>query len=204
MTVKIFWHIAWLGLLLPFSFASAQQTQPKHPSSAATNAGGAAKREAATEVARLGKMIVGTWDLSGTSEASTERPKVRHDTGRSIIKYGPGRLSLMEDFRMHGDSGELFAIGTFWWDAQAHGFRTMFCETRDPSGCSVYDGLGHWEGANLVNRWVFEDNGKRTVTKQVVEEATPNEFIATFYNGDGDATLKKSYTYKHTRTAQAQ
>lgn len=149
-------------------------------------------------------MIVGTWDLSGTSEPSAERPKVRHDTGRSVIQYGPGRLSLMEDFRMHGDSGDLYAMGTFWWDAQAHGFRTMFCETRDPSGCSVYDGLGHWEGTNLVNRWEFESNGKKTVTKQVVEEATPNEFIATFYNGDSDATLKKSYTYKHARAARAQ
>ncbi|HKW89419.1 MAG TPA: hypothetical protein VJN21_11760 [Candidatus Acidoferrales bacterium] len=67
----------------------------------------------------------------------------------------------------------------------------------------MYNGLGHWEGANLVNRWEFEANGKKTISKQVVGGATPDGFIATFYDGDSDATLMKSHTFKHTKAGPA-
>jgi len=200
--MKILRQVAWLAVLWPLSFGWAQQDSAKNAANAADKTV-AAQNEAAAQVEKLGRMVAGTWELEGVSEPSAERPKVRHDTGRSVITYGPGRRSLTEDFRSHGDTGEIVATGTFWWDAQAHGYRTMFCETRDPSGCSVYDGLGHWEGAKVVNRWEFERNGKKTISKQVIETATAQTFIATFYDGDSDATLKQTYTWKHTRVTQA-
>jgi hypothetical protein len=102
----------------------------------------AASEEAPIE--KLGRMIVGTWAIDATSEPREAGSKAGKDFGKSVIRFGPGKLALIEDYRTHGDQG------LFWWDAKAKGYRTMFCEDRDPSGCSVYEGLGRVNGPSRL------------------------------------------------------
>jgi len=90
----------------------------------------AASEEAPIE--KLGRMIVGTWAIDATSEPREAGSKAGKDFGKSVIRFGPGKLALIEDYRTHGDQGTRVALGLFWWDARAKGYRTMFCEDRDP------------------------------------------------------------------------
>ena len=77
----------------------------------------------------------------------------------------------------------------------------MFCENRDPNGCSVYAGLGNWEGDDWVFHTAFEtkDKGKVKV-KEVLTTTSPSSFTATFYRSENDGPMKLDWTVKHTRT----
>jgi hypothetical protein len=72
-------------------------------------------------------------------------------------------------------------LGMFWWDGKGKGYRTMFCEDGDPSGCSVYNGLGNWEGSDWVFNHEYEENKKKVKIKQVLTATSPSSFIARFY-----------------------
>jgi hypothetical protein len=160
----------------------------------------AASEEAPIE--KLGRMIVGTWAIDATSEPREAGSKAGKDFGKSVIRFGPGKLALIEDYRTQGDQGTRVALGIFWWDGKAKGYRTMFCEDRDPSGCSVYDGLGNWEGADWVSQSEFETKDKKKVrVKEVLTATSPSSFTATFYLSENDGPMKLDWTVEHSRTA---
>ena len=48
-------------------------------------------------------MIVGTWAVDATSEPRESGSKAGKDVGKSVIRFGPGKLALIEDYRTHGD-----------------------------------------------------------------------------------------------------
>ena len=119
-----------------------------------------------------------------------------------MIRFGFGKLALIEDYRTHGDQGTQVAMGIFWWDGTAKGYRTMFCEDRDPRGCSVYEGLGNWEGADCVFRSEFETKDKKKIKiREVLTATSPSSFISTFYRSENDGPMKLDWTVKHSRTA---
>ena len=163
-----------------------------------SNVTSAAAEESSIET--LGKMIAGTWAIDATSEPREAGSKQGKDVGRSVIRFGPSRLALIEDYRTHGDAGARVALGVFWWDGKAQGYRTMFCEARDPRGCSVYDGLGNWEGADWVFRTAFEAKDKKKVNvKEVLHATSPSSFTATFYRSENGGSMKLDWTVKHTK-----
>jgi hypothetical protein len=150
---------------------------------------------------KLGNMIAGTWAIEATSEPHEAKSKPGKDVGKSVIRFGPGKLALIEDYRTHGDQGTRVALGIFWWDGKAKGYRTMFCEDRDPSGCSVYEGLGNWEGADWVFHSEFETNDKKKIkVKEILAAISPSSFIATFYRSEDDGPMKLDWTVKHSKT----
>jgi hypothetical protein len=89
------------------------------------------KADPNAELQKFAKMVEGTWTLKVTWFPTPENPKGRSDNGTSRIQYGPGKLALIEDYRTDGDTGSEVALGFFWWDAKAQGYRTMFCDDRD-------------------------------------------------------------------------
>jgi hypothetical protein len=152
-------------------------------------------------IEKLGRMIAGTWAIDATSEPREAGSKVGKDVGRSVIRFGPGKLALIEDYRTRGDGGTRVALGIFWWDGKEKGYRMMFCEDRDPSGCSVYVGLGNWEGADWVFHTEFETKDKRKVkVKEVLTATSPSSFTATFYRSENDGPMKLDWTVKHHKT----
>lgn len=149
---------------------------------------------------KLGKMIAGTWAIDATSEPRGAGLKEGKDVGKSVIRFGPGKLALIEDYRTHGDQGTRVALGIFWWDGKGKGYRMMFCERRDPSGCSVYEGVGNWEGADWVFHTEFETRDKNKVKiKEVLTATSPSSFIATFYRRENDGPMKLDWTVKHSK-----
>ena len=151
-------------------------------------------------VEKLGRMIVGTWAIDATSEPREAGSKGGKDIGKSEIRFGPGNLALIEDYRTHGDQGDRVAMGIFWWDGKEKGYRMMFCEDRDPSGCSAYEGLGNWEGADWVFHTEFETQDKKKVkVKEVLTTTSPSSFIATFYRSENDGPMKLDWIVKHSK-----
>lgn len=144
-------------------------------------------------------MVAGNWTVRVTSEPTSEKPKRRNETGTSRIQYGPGKLSLIEDYRTEGDSGPRQALGVFWWDATAQGYRSMFCDNLDPDGCSLYDGVGKWEGSELVFHFVFRDKDKQVEIREVLTRTSANSFTARFYTNEKSGEELRR-TVEHTRS----
>jgi len=62
-----------------------------------------------TPIEKLGRMIAGTWAIDAISEPRDPGSKVGKDVGKSVIRFGPGKLALIEDYRTHGDEGARIA-----------------------------------------------------------------------------------------------
>jgi hypothetical protein len=165
---------------------------------------GKGKTAAASEespIEKLGRMIAGSWAIDATSEPRKVGDKVGKDVGKSVIRFGPGKLALIEDYQTHGDDGTRVALGIFWWDGKGNGYRTMFCEDRDPRGCSVFEGLGNWEGADWVFYSEFQNQDKKKVSvKEVLTATSPSSFTATFYRSENDGPMKLDWIVKHSKT----
>jgi hypothetical protein len=166
------------------------------PNSAAP---GGTKDHAAAQIDKFARLVSGTWDVEGFSAPGAP---VKEDTGRTVLKFGPGNLSLIEDFHSEGSGGKVDALGLFWWDEKAGGYRTMFCANAEPDGCILYNGTGRWEGDAVVFRFILQVNGAADYVKEVISRSNPDSFTAVFSHGKSEALLKPTYTWRHTRVAQ--
>jgi Protein of unknown function (DUF1579) len=197
MPRRVHWALLILLALSQSTPAAGRQGQGSTSNDRRSEA--SSSDESSSRVERLAKMVAGNWTVRVTSEPSSEKPKHRNETGTSRIHYGPGNLSLIEDYRTEGDSGPRQALGVFWWDATAQGYRSMFCDNLDPGGCSLYDGVGKWEGSELVFHFVFRDKNKQIQMREVLTRTSANSFTARFYTKEksGEELLR---TVEHTRS----
>ena len=46
-----------------------------------------------SQIEKLGRMIAGTWAIDATSEPRKAGDKVGKDIGKSVIRFGPGKLA---------------------------------------------------------------------------------------------------------------
>jgi hypothetical protein len=103
-----------------------------------------AKGETTSEespIEKLGRMIAGTWAIDATSEPREAGSKVGKDVGKSVIRFGPGKLALIEDYRTHGDGGTRVAWGIFWWDGRKKATGQCSARTETPA---VAPSTGAW------------------------------------------------------------
>jgi hypothetical protein len=152
----------------------------------------------ASAMEKLAKMLIGNWDVVATIEASPTR-KGRKDTGANRIVRGPGGRSVIENYYTDGDSGSRSALGILWWDDKVNGYRTMFCDNADPGGCSVYDGLGKWEGNDLVFRFRRDRDGIRIDGKEVFTATSPFSFTVQFFESRNGEPENATWTVKNTK-----
>jgi hypothetical protein len=153
----------------------------------------------AAEIGRLTKMLLGNWDVVATLEPNAIRVKGRKDTGTNRIVLGPGGRSVIENYHTDGDSGSRSALGILWWDAAAQGYRTMFCDNADPAGCSVYDGLGHWEGDDLVFKFKRVRNGDKIEGKEVITPSLPFSFTVRYFESRNGGPEDATWTVRNTK-----
>ncbi len=152
------------------------------------------------EMQKLSQMLVGTWSTAETFEVSEMMPKGGKGAGTAVIKNGPGGLSVVEDYRSHGGMGAFSGHGVFWWDDKAQGYKSIWCDNATPNGCSVANGLGKWEGGNLV----FNDEQEMMGKKQAMKETLVREGSAmtfTMESGDPGGAMKKVMTIKYKQAA---
>lgn len=154
------------------------------------------------EMEKLAKMIVGTWATNEKFEVSDMMPKGGTGKGTAHIRKGPGGLSIVEDYRSRNAGGAFAGHGVFWWDDKAQGYKTVWCDNTT-AGCQVSNGLGKWEGANLVFTDEQEMMGKKMAMKEVLAASGENSFSLTMDSGMDGAELKRFMTIKYTKGASA-
>ena len=58
---------------------------------------------------------------------------------------------------------------------------------------------GHWDGNEVVWQFTFEKDGKTVAAKIIWAEKDSRSFAATMYVSDARGTLKRDWTFLHTR-----
>jgi len=100
------------------------------------------------EMKKLEKMMVGTWTLDETFEATMGMPAGK-GKGTETVKRGPGGNSLVGDMKANSAMGPFTGHALMWYDAKAGGYRSTWCDTMSPNGCDD-SGIGKWQGNDLV------------------------------------------------------
>lgn len=152
------------------------------------------------EMQKLSKMVVGTWSAAEKHEPSPWAPKGATGKGTAVFKNGPGGLSLVQDYKSSSSMGSFSGHGIMWWDAQAGGFKGVWC---DPGGCTVHKGLSKWEGDNLVGSDEMDMMGQKMAVKEGWSNITANSFTFTMDGGPPGGEMKRMMTIKYTRVGAA-
>jgi hypothetical protein len=188
--------------LLCLGVVAAQQTShkdAKKTSSKSETSMGMPMPKPSTQIEKLAEKIVGTWNTSEDFEVSEMMPKGGKGHGTAVIKKGPGGLSVTEDYHSRGGMGAFAGHGVFWWDEKANGFKSVWCDNTSPAGCSVSNGLGKWEGNDVVFNDEQEMMGKKMAMKEVYTELKPSSFTMTMDGSQDGGPMKRQMTIKYTK-----
>lgn len=165
---------------------------------AAQNAERGSKPRPSPEMQRVTKMLLGTWKVDEDfAPGNSVMPQGGKGMARSVITLGPGGLSLIEDF-VGTSSPAVHLYGVYWWDPAAHGLRSFGCNDLE-EGCSVLDGLGRWQGNDVVTELKFQEAGKTKSAKLVWTQKDRDSFTATMYIADSNGVMKRDWAFLHTR-----
>jgi hypothetical protein len=172
--------------------------------------GGAAKSSATTpestpqlEAAKVLRALEGTWSITENLAPDATSPNGGKGEGREVWRSGPGGYSVVEEYQSRGGNRDISGLGVLWWDDAAHGFRTIWCDSTNPTGCISFKHPIHWEGANLVLVEDYEMKGKKFTFKEVFGDITPQSFTQTLYGAEAGSPLKVDQVIYAKRVAAA-
>jgi hypothetical protein len=144
-----------LGIVMAVGVSClAQQTTKQEDNSAKTEQkkqaqGAPPPMKPAPEMAKMMKMMVGHWNVTGKIEDEQWAPGGAEGTGTEMIRKGPGGFSVISDGKMDfGKMGPFAGHGVWWWDAGKKAIAGTWCDNWGPA-CQPA-GEGKWEGENLV------------------------------------------------------
>jgi hypothetical protein len=144
-----------LGIVMAVGVSClAQQTTKQEDNSAKTEQkkqaqGAPPPMKPASEMAKMMKMMVGHWNVTGKIEDEQWAPGGAEGTGTEMIRKGPGGFSVISDGKMDfGKMGPFAGHGVWWWDAGKKAIAGTWCDNWGPA-CQPA-GEGKWEGENLV------------------------------------------------------
>jgi hypothetical protein len=158
--------------------------------------------EPAPQLERLICSLAGEWSTEENYEPSDLLPKGGKGHSTDSYRPGPGRLSLIEEYKSEGDAGESSGIGIIWWDGNAERFSFVWCDSFAlDRGCRVSSQSGRWERNSYVETDEHTVDGKRVLEKEVWSDFTPNSFIQTLYVGDAPDHLRTFLTIKAERVS---
>ena len=188
--------------LLCLGVVAAQQTSHKDAKKASTKSEtsmGMPMPKPSPQIEKLAGKIVGTWNTNEDFEVSEMMPKGGKGHGTAVIKKGPGGLSVTEDYHSRGGMGAFAGHGVFWWDDKANGYKSVWCDNTSPTGCSVSNGLGKWEGNDVVFNDEQEMMGKKMAMKEVYTDIKPSSFTMTIDGSQDGGPMKRQMTIKYTK-----
>jgi len=154
------------------------------------------------EMQKLFNAFLGTWSVTEKIEPNERLPNGGVGEGEVVYRAGPGAVSLIEEIHLKEPTGEISGLGIAWWDAKAQGYRALWCNSENPSGCILMAHLAKWEGDQFVLGDEFERNGKKFEFKEVISEITPTSFTQTLYQGEAGKELKRLLTIHATKKAK--
>ncbi len=209
MRMRISWFLVILGLSLGVALAQEKATKAADKTGKAPAA--AAKKAAppdmtakqSPEMAKLAKMLVGTWAVDEKFEAVPEMgPEAQAGTakGTDVVKAGPAGNSLIGDFKASSSMGAFTNHGVIWWDAKAGAYRSVSCDSENPGGCDA-GATGKWEGNDLVftrNVEMMGPKGKMTIEiREVFSELKPASFTFQMDSSIDGGPMKRMMTFKY-------
>jgi hypothetical protein len=152
---------------------------------------------AAPEMRRLAKMFVGTWTVDEDFAPGGSLPNGHRGSGRSVIEPGPGEASLIEDFISNSPAAHWHSL--ICWEKTTKSFRKVSCDDFSEEACTVENGRGRWDGNEIVWQLTVRQDGKEVPVKVVWAEKDNGSFSETRYVTDATGTLKRDWTFLHTR-----
>jgi hypothetical protein len=124
-------------------------------------------------------------------------PNGGESRGEEVWRAGPGGFSLIEDYRSKSPTLELTGTSVTWWDGTDGVYRTIWCSSDLPEGCSPM--RGRWTDQGWVLTDQFEVGGKKFELKEVFSDFTPTSFLQRLYQGGPGARPKLIMTIRATR-----
>ncbi len=142
------------------------------------------------QIEKMLRAFEGTWSIKEKFAPDAGSPNGATGEGQIVWRAGPGRFSVIEEYRSKRSSTEVTGLAVFWWDEVAQGYRTIWCESTNPGGCISFKNVARWEGPQLVLVEDYEVNGKKVIFKEVFGDIAPGGFTQTLYGGEARKELK--------------
>src|SRR6266567_1551278 len=79
------------------------------------------------------------------------------------------------------------------------GGKSVWCDNTSPNGCSASNGLGKWEGNDVVFNDEQEMMGKKMAMKEVYTDMKPSSFTMTMDGSQDGGPMKRQMTIKYTK-----
>jgi hypothetical protein len=154
------------------------------------------------QIEKLLRSFEGTWSIKEKFAPDAGSPNGATAAGQIVWRAGPGRFSVIEEYRSKRVGTEVTGLGVFWWDEAAQGYRTIWCESTNPGGCISFKNVARWEGEQLVLVEDYEVNGKKVIFKEVFGDIAQGAFTQTLYGGEAGKELKVDQTIQATKGTQ--
>ena len=143
-------------------------------------------------------LLLGTWSIRVEYRSMPGTPK-GVGVGEESWRIGPGGASLIEDYRETNSQQSITGMGILWWDSDAGGNRVLWCESTSSPGCKLLNGLGNWEGEQLVIKATEIIDGKPVVLREVFSEITTDRFKQELFSGPNEQSLVRLLTIRGKR-----
>ena len=183
--------------LLAFALIGVAATQTDQGQVATAQV--SAEPKGSPQMEKLLRAFEGTWSIKEKFAPDAGSPNGATGEGQIVGRAGPGRFSVIEEYRSKRETSEVTGLGVFWWDEVAQGYRTIWCESTNPGGCISFKSVAHWEGQQLVLVEDYEVNGKKVVFKEVFGDIAPGGFTQTLYGGEAGKELKVDQIIRATK-----
>ena len=198
MRKRTAWVLVVVGLALGLAWAQGKPADKKAAAAAPAKPPDMTAKQS-PEMAKLAKMLVGTWVVDEKFEASELEPAAT-GKGTEVVRAGPAGNSLIADFKARSTMGPFSGHGVIWWDAKAGIYRSLWCDSEGPGGCDA-GATGKWEGNDLVFTSNVEMPGPKGVIKmkmrQVYSELKPASFTFYIDSSINAGAMKRMMTLKY-------
>ena len=151
------------------------------------------------QIVRVLEVLEGKWSIKDELAPDKNSPNGKTGTGTIIWRPGPGRYSVIEEFRSQQGDEEVTGLGEFWWDDAVNGYHTIWCDSTNPGGCIDFKNPAHWEGSKLVLQEDYEIKGKQFTFREEFTDFRPSGFTQTLYGGEVGGPLKVDEVIHATR-----
>jgi len=108
-----------------------------------------------------------------------DRPDGSAGEGEATWRPGPGGMSLVENEFIKNSTGEMSGLSVTWYDADARGYRALWCSNQVKNGCLVMC--------------------KKLAYKEMESGITSTTYTLTSYIGEPGGDLKPTSTIHATR-----
>jgi hypothetical protein len=137
-----------------------------------------AQQKASTEMDRLKKLYLGSWDYTETYSKTPFYPQGGSDTGVYTSESGPGGNSIVNRFHSHGAVGDFEGLLVITWDPREKAYKSYVFGKEFP-GCIVQ--TGQFEGDALVFRSDFAVEGVNMKLRNVTRVSAAGKIVSEEY-----------------------